>query len=95
MSGSLFAPWARVTDPAAAAGRLARALNCSGDIKEKETLQCLRAAPAATIAAATSADDQGPPFRPDPFGPSYDGVTVKDNFSEMKGKRSFGTRYVC
>ena len=27
------------------------------------------------------------------WGPSYDGVTVKNNFVEIKGKRSFDARY--
>lgn len=26
------------------------------------------------------------------FGPSFDGITIKDNFSDMKWKRSFGAR---
>ena len=26
------------------------------------------------------------------FGPSFDGVTIKNNFADIKGKRSFGSR---
>ena len=49
-----------------------------------------RGVPAEELVAAKL---RVPSFHQD-FGPSFDGVTVKNNFADIKGRRSFGTRYV-
>ena len=49
---------------------------------------CRRAVPAEEL---VSAKLRVPSFHQD-FGPSFDGVTVKNNFADIKGRRSFGTR---
>jgi hypothetical protein len=49
-------------------------------------VDCLRGISAERL---LSAKLEVPSFHLD-FGPSYDGVTVKDNFADIKGKRSFG-----
>jgi hypothetical protein len=49
-----------------------------------------RSVPASQL---VSAKLRVPSFHLD-FGPSFDGVTIKDNFADIKGKRSFGTRFV-
>ena len=49
---------------------------------------CFRAVPAEELVAAKL---RVPSFHQD-FGPSFDGVTVKNNFADIKGRRSFGTR---
>ncbi len=101
MSGSLFAPWSRVRDPLAHALRLARSFNCSvpSDLRKDHDriADCLRGVPAERLLVASEAAARStmmPPvssFHLD-FGPSFDGVTVKDNFVDIKGKRSFGSR---
>ena len=57
------------------------------------TFSLFRAVPAEELVAAKL---RVPSFHQD-FGPSFDGVTVKDIDSPgggIKGRRSFGTRYV-
>jgi hypothetical protein len=51
-----------------------------------QIVDCLRGISAERL---LSAKLEVPSFHLD-FGPSYDGVTVKDNFADIKGKRSFG-----
>ena len=52
-----------------------------------QIVDCLRGISAERLLAAKL---DVPSFHLD-FGPSFDGVTVKDNFAEIKGKRSFGS----
>ena len=51
-------------------------------------VDCLRNVSADQL---MSTDLNIPSFHVD-FGPSFDGVTIKNNFADIKGKRSFGTR---
>ena len=96
MSGSIFAPWSRVRDPLSYAKQLAEKFNCTSDngkesaAKEDEEwlVRCLRSVSPERLMAARIAV---PSFHLD-FGPSFDGVVVKDNFADIKGKRSFGAR---
>jgi len=92
MSGSIFSGWARVDNPAEAGVRLARSLGCSlpADLHTHHTqiLDCLRE---KSVEDLTSWQPQPLAFKV-PWGPSYDGVTVKNNFVEIKGKRSFDAR---
>nr|XP_040566770.1 neuroligin-1-like [Lepeophtheirus salmonis] len=53
-----------------------------------DIISCLRKKSAEDLMAI---DLNVPSFHLD-FGPSFDGVTIKDNFADIKGKRSFGTR---
>ena len=92
MSGSLFAPWARVQNPLNYAVQLGRKFNCSipTDLTNEhgKIIDCLRNISAEQL---MSAHLNTPSFHED-FGPSFDGVTIKNNFADIKGKRSFGTR---
>ena len=92
MSGSLFAPWSRVRDPLNYALQLGRKFNCSipTDLTNEhgKVVDCLRNVTAEKL---MSAQLNVPSFHLD-FGPSFDGVTIKNNFADIKGKRSFGTR---
>ena len=56
--------------------------------EEERLINCLRTIPAEKLLRVTL---RVPSFHLD-FGPSFDGVTIKDNFADIKGKRSFGTR---
>ena len=98
MSGSLFSPWSRVRDPLSYALQLAERFNCTaasrdaliaGQFETDPVTECLRDVPANRLLQAGT---RVPSFHL-AFGPSFDGVTVKDNFADIKGKRSFGTRY--
>jgi hypothetical protein len=105
MSGSIFAPWSRVREPLASAMQLAAHFNCTAasaasgssasgettsDVHDHEAIAtCLQKIPAEQIVAAKVTV---PTFQ-HAFGPSFDGVTIKNNFADIKGKRSFGTRY--
>lgn len=92
MSGSIFSGWARVDNPAETGVRVARSLGCPlpADLHTHHSniLDCLRGKSVEQLLA----------FEEDPlafkvaWGPSYDGVTVKNNFVEIKGKRSFDAR---
>ena len=92
MSGSLFAPWSRVRDPLDYAIQLGKAFNCSipTDLTNEhgKIVDCLRNISAARLMATKL---NVPSFHLD-FGPSFDGVTIKNNFADIKGKRSFGSR---
>ena len=93
MSGSLFAPWSRVRDPLTYALQLGRIFNCSipedlSSSNNDQIVKCLREVPVEQL---LSAKLSVPSFHLD-FGPSFDGVTIKDNFADIKGKRSFGVR---
>ena len=92
MSGSLFAPWARVQNPLNYAVQLGRKFNCTipTDLTNEhgKIIDCLRNISADQL---MSAHLNTPSFHED-FGPSFDGVTIKNNFADIKGKRSFGTR---
>ena len=94
MSGSLFAPWSRVREPLNYAVQLGRQFNCSipTDLTNDhgKIVDCLRNISAARLMAAKL---NVPSFHLD-FGPSFDGVTIKNNFADIKGKRSFGSRYL-
>ncbi|XP_059081378.1 neuroligin-4, Y-linked-like [Tigriopus californicus] len=92
MSGSLFASWSRVRDPLNYAVQLGKKFNCSIPIDltndHEEIVTCLRGIPMEQLIHAKL---RVPSFHLE-FGPSFDGVTIKDNFADIKGKRSFGTR---
>ncbi len=94
MSGSLFSPWARVREPLSFAVQLGRKFNCSipTDLTNEhgKITDCLRTISAEEL-LAVSAQLNVPTFQTD-FGPSFDGVTIKNNFVDIKRKRSFGTR---
>ena len=57
------------------------------NLSDFQIVDCLRAISSERL---ISAKLEVPSFHVD-FGPSFDGVTVKDNFAEIKGKRSFGS----
>lgn len=93
MSGSLFAPWSRVRNPLDYALQLGRKFNCSipedlTSTRNEEIVKCLRE---VSVERLLTAKLSVPSFHLD-FGPSFDGVTIKDNFADIKGKRSFGVR---
>ena len=92
MSGSMFSSWARVHNPADTAVRLARELGCPlpADLHTHHTniLDCLRE---KTVEQLTGVNLETFAFKA-VWGPSYDGITVKNNFVEIKGKRSFEAR---
>ena len=97
MSGSSLAPWARVRDPLNYAIQLGQAFNCTVPVVEltndhERIVDCLRGVGADRL---MSAKVNVPAFQPD-FGPSLDGVTVRDNFFSSNGgdraRRSHGSR---
>ena len=95
MSGSSHAPWAKVKDPLKYAVQLAKRFNCTipEDLRNEheKIVDCLRNITAEEL---LSAKLSVPSFHLD-FGPSFDGVTIRDNFyHEIKAKRSLGSRWV-
>ena len=92
MSGSIFSGWARVDNPAEISVKLAKQLDCSlpADLHTHHTniLDCLRD---KTVEQLTGVNLETFAFKA-VWGPSFDGITIKNNFVEIKGKRSFESR---
>ena len=92
MSGSIFSGWARVNNPAVMAVRLAKEVGCSlpADLHTHHTniLECLRD---KTVEQILNVNLDTLAFK-HVWAPSYDGITVKNNFVQIKGKRSFESR---
>ena len=98
MSGSSFAPWARVKNPLNYAIQLGKAFNCTVPVVElnndhERIFDCLRNVSADRL---MSAKVKAPNFQPE-FGPSFDGVTIRDHDiyysnGESRARRSHGSR---
>ena len=84
--------WVKVHNTSEIAVKLAKELDCSlpADLYTHHTniLDCLRE---KSVEQLTNVKLDTFAFKA-VWGPSYDGITVKNNFVEIKGKRSFESR---